>query len=67
MKIEVEVEDARQYAKPPHAMESLIRLIDALNEWIGRAVSWLTTALVVLVCLDVLSRYLFSRTAAWVL
>lgn len=48
-------------------MQRLIRYIDTLNETVGRAVSWLTTALVVIVCLDVLARYLLSRTAAWVM
>lgn len=40
-------------------------LIDLLNEYVGRAVAWLTTLLVLLVCADVVSRYLFSTTKAW--
>lgn len=39
--------------------------IDQLNEKIGRAVSWLTTALVVLVVVDVIFRYLFNTSKAW--
>lgn len=39
--------------------------IDWLNEKIGRAASWLTTALVVLVVVDVISRYLFNTSKAW--
>lgn len=40
--------------------------IDAINEQVGRTVSWLNLGLMILVCLDVISRYLFSETAAWV-
>lgn len=41
--------------------------IDTLNEWAGKGVSWLTTVLVVLVCFDVITRYLFSDTKAWIM
>ncbi|MCB0547828.1 MAG: TRAP transporter small permease subunit [Phaeodactylibacter sp.] len=41
--------------------------IHRLNEWIGRGVSWLTTILVVLVCFDVITRYLLSDTSAWIM
>ncbi len=44
-----------------------IKIIDQLNEWIGRTVSWLTLALVVLVCIDVLRRYFFEQTDAWIM
>lgn len=49
-------------------MQGLKRIadfIDRLNERVGRAVSWLTTALVVLVVTDVIFRYLFNTTKAW--
>ncbi len=42
-------------------------VIDQLNEWIGKKVSWLTFLLVLLVCFDVVNRYLFSDTKAWVM
>jgi TRAP-type mannitol/chloroaromatic compound transport system permease small subunit len=41
--------------------------IDQLNEQVGRAVSWLSTALVVLVCFDVLTRYLLNDTQTWIM
>jgi len=41
--------------------------IDALNEWVGKTVSWLTTMLVLVVCLDVIVRYLFNDTKAWIM
>ena len=34
--------------------------IDSVNEWVGRAVSWFTTLLVVLVCFDVILRLIYS-------
>lgn len=48
-------------------LEGLSASIHRLNEWVGRGVSWLTTALVVLVCFDVFTRYLLSDTSAWVM
>lgn len=44
-----------------------MELIDGLNERIGRAVSWFTLALVVVVCADVFWRYLLNRTSPWVM
>lgn len=44
-------------------METLKRIadrIDALNEWVGRGVSWVTTGLVVVVFGDVVMRYVFN-------
>ncbi len=38
-----------------------VRLSGGLNEWVGRAVSWLTTMLVVAVCYLVLVRYVFGH------
>ena len=43
-----------------------MKILREINEWIGTNVSWLTTALVLLICYDVAMRYLFSNTAAWV-
>ncbi|WNJ19879.1 TRAP transporter small permease subunit [Pontibacter sp. G13] len=40
--------------------------IDLLNEYAGRMISWLTTALVLVVCVDVTLRYLLSQTSAWI-
>lgn len=43
-------------------IESYIRIIDHLNDWVGRSISWLTTGLVLLVCLDVFRRYALNAT-----
>ncbi len=45
----------------------LANFIDRLNEQIGRGVSWGNAVLVILVCVDVFFRKLFSETAAWVM
>ncbi len=47
-------------------LRSIIKIIDAINERVGRSVAWLTAVLVLLVCGDVAMRYLFNTTAAWV-
>ena len=44
-------------------MTRLTNLIDALNEKVGYFVSWLTTAMVLLVCYDVLTRYLLKKSS----
>ena len=38
------------------------RLIDQLNEWIGRGVAWVTLGLVLVVFVDVCMRYLFNTS-----
>lgn len=46
-------------------MEKLIDGIDSLSERTGRLVSWMTTALVLLICYDVSMRYIANETAVW--
>ncbi len=48
-------------------MQNLIDAIDGLNERMGKAASWLTLALVILVCFDVITRYIFSNSSAWIM
>ena len=43
-------------------LKKLSHWIDTLNEWIGRGVSWVTLALVVVVFVDVVMRYLFNTS-----
>ncbi|MCH2082982.1 MAG: TRAP transporter small permease subunit [Saprospiraceae bacterium] len=50
-----------------HFLSRASQLIDQLNERVGQAVSCLTTLLVLLVCFDVVTRYFFSNTAAWIM
>jgi len=48
------------------ALRNIITRIDWINEKVGRATSWLTLFLVLLVCLDVITRYFFSSPQTWV-
>jgi TRAP-type mannitol/chloroaromatic compound transport system permease small subunit len=41
--------------------------IDAIIDIIGRAVSWLTLVLMILICGDVIMRYLFNSTKTWII
>lgn len=55
----------RAWAGPARRIvERCVHVIDLVNEYIGRAMGWLMTALVALVTFDVISRYLFST--GWV-
>ncbi len=47
--------------------QNLADQISRFNEWIGKGVSWLTFLLVLLVCFDVVFRYLFNDTEAWIM
>ncbi len=48
-------------------LQKYIKTIGQLNEWVGRTASWLTAVLVILVCGDVVIRYLLKATAAWIM
>jgi TRAP-type mannitol/chloroaromatic compound transport system permease small subunit len=48
-------------------ISAIARFIDAFTYWIGERIKWLTTILVVLICTDVLMRYLFATSKAWLL
>ena len=43
-------------------LKSIANFIDAINEYVGRGVSWVTTLLVVVVFTDVMMRYLFNTS-----
>ena len=42
------------------------KIIDQINEWIGRKISWLTSVLVLIICVDVIMRYFFNMSSAGV-
>ncbi|MFK7908099.1 MAG: TRAP transporter small permease subunit [Chitinophagales bacterium] len=46
-------------------MEKLITLLEGIGEWVGKKVSYLTTALMLLICYDVLMRYFFNFSQIW--
>jgi len=43
-------------------LKAFSRLIDSLNEWVGRGVAWVTLGLVLVVFTDVVMRYLFNTS-----
>jgi TRAP-type mannitol/chloroaromatic compound transport system permease small subunit len=45
-------------------MKSYIRIIDNLNDEIGKIVSWFTILLVLVTCYDVAVRYIFEESSA---
>lgn len=47
-------------------LNTLVNTINQINERVGRAVSWLTTILVLIICVDVIFRYLFNSTSVWI-
>ncbi len=44
------------------AIKWLSRIIDRMNEWVGRGVAWVTLGLVLVVFIDVVMRYLFNTS-----
>jgi len=48
-------------------LKGIIFISGSINEWVGRTVAWLTAILVVIVCVDITRRKLFSETATWIL
>mgnify|MGYP000719024166 CR=1 FL=1 len=50
-----------------HLLQSIIRFANLVNETVGRLSSWLTTALMLLVCFDVVRRFLINDTEAWIM
>jgi TRAP-type mannitol/chloroaromatic compound transport system permease small subunit len=45
-----------------NVLKTFSRWIDGLNEWVGRGVAWVTLALVVVIFVDVVMRYLFNTS-----
>ncbi|MCX4186628.1 TRAP transporter small permease subunit [Methylophaga sp. OBS4] len=41
--------------------QTLVKWIDCFTEWTGRCTAWLVLAMVLLVCYDVMMRYLFQQ------
>jgi TRAP-type mannitol/chloroaromatic compound transport system permease small subunit len=44
------------------ALQTIARWIDTFNEWVGRGVAWVSLALVLVVFVDVVMRYLFKTS-----
>lgn len=47
-------------------MRALVRVIDSISDWTGKVSSWvLCTFLVLVVCYDVVARYVFNAPVIW--
>lgn len=46
-------------------MKRLINFLEAINEFAGRLFSWATVIMVILICIEVVLRYLFNRSLIW--
>ncbi len=46
-------------------MQKLVNVLDAINEFAGRLCSWATLFMVILICIEVVFRYLFSKSIIW--
>lgn len=46
-------------------MKNIINLFDWISIKSGKAVSWLSALLVIVICFDVITRYLFNETQTW--
>ena len=47
-------------------MEKWMNKLSQVVAFFGKSVSWLSFVLVIIICLDVISRYLFNFSVAWV-
>ncbi|MEL6697929.1 MAG: TRAP transporter small permease subunit [Bacteroidota bacterium] len=47
-------------------MNRLKHMLDGISEWSGRIISYLSLALVLLICYDVFRRYIIGKTAVWI-
>ena len=47
-------------------MQKYVQFIDNISEFFGKVVAWFSTAMVIIVCTDVLLRYLLNESSAWV-
>jgi TRAP-type mannitol/chloroaromatic compound transport system permease small subunit len=50
----------------PTTAERLIRAIDRLSAWSGKASAWLILVLTLVVCVEVFKRYILNRPTAWI-
>lgn len=48
-------------------LQNFSRVINKLNEQVGRSTSWLTAILVLVVCFDVVARKLFNFSKIWIM
>lgn len=49
----------------PGRLGRIVRVIDRISEWSGRAVAWLTVPLILTLMFEVVSRYGFDKPTIW--
>jgi TRAP-type mannitol/chloroaromatic compound transport system permease small subunit len=47
-------------------VERLLHTIDGISTWVGKAAAWLMIGLMLLVCLEVIKRYMLNMPTAWI-
>ncbi len=47
-------------------VETFLHAIDGFSTWIGKLTSWLMIVLMLVVCVEVLKRYIFNSPTAWI-
>ena len=48
------------------SVQSFLSTVDGITTWVGKAAAWLVIALMAMVCLEVIKRYLLNMPTAWV-
>ncbi|MBT8233192.1 MAG: TRAP transporter small permease subunit [Bacteroidia bacterium] len=48
-------------------MRNLISNLNLITEWTGKIFAWSTLLMVILICIDVILRYLFNFTLIWII
>ena len=46
--------------------QRLLHIVDGISTWVGKAAAWLIIALMVLVCVEVVKRYVLNMPTAWI-
>jgi len=48
------------------SLQRLLHLVDGVSTWVGKAAAWLIIGLMVLICVEVVKRYLLNMPTAWI-
>src|ERR1044071_4258857 len=48
------------------SVQSFLHTIDEISTWVGKAFAWLIVLLMVVVCVEVLKRYVLNAPTAWI-
>ena len=59
----------QRYSSPvaePMTLQHVLDTVDAISTWVGKAAAWLIIALMTLICVEVVKRYLLNMPTAWI-